>query len=83
MIEPKTKRVAVDKDLHEANRFAEAVLGMLGGFIPDRCRQEARNALVEAALEAGLELTSKAMRKQYEAWKEITLDPFDPSRLIG
>lgn len=54
-------------DEYAARLFANILLGMLDRFIPRACHREVADVLMEAALKGGLELTSVAMRKQYEA----------------
>ncbi len=42
------------------------MLSLLKDYIPYRCEREAAQTLFRAALDQGFELTSKAVRQQYE-----------------
>jgi hypothetical protein len=57
-----------DGDLLHAIRFADIMVNMLRDFIPENSRRDSREMLIKAALDQGFEMTSKDMRKQYEAW---------------
>ncbi len=72
------QRIHADNDLHAAMRFADVMVGTLNDFIPYYCRREARDTLVKIALDQGFELTTTAMRKEYEAWKSTQLEGLLP-----
>jgi hypothetical protein len=61
-------------DLMHARRFADAMTHMLEHFIPRNSRRDAWEFLTDAALRDGFELTSRDMRRQYEAWKRTELE---------
>ena len=63
-----------DRDMMHARRFADVMVAMLRDFIPENSRRDAWERLVEASLQEGFELTSKAMREQYEAWKRTEIE---------
>ena len=63
-----------DNDELAARRFADQMLHLLRDFIPDNSRQDAWDLMVRAAYENKFELTTFAMRKQYEAWQSTQLD---------
>lgn len=56
-----------DNDILAARRFADQMLHLLSDFIPDGCRKDAWQRMAETAFEQKFELTTVAMRKQYEA----------------
>lgn len=60
-------------DLMHAMRFADAITHTLEDFIPRSSWRDARERLIDASLRDGLELTSKAMRLEYEAWKRTEI----------
>ena len=62
-------------DIHHARRSAEQIAYALKEFIPDRCFRDAIDTLAEAMFKAGLEITSVAQRKQYEAIQRTMIDP--------
>lgn len=57
-----------------ARRTADAIFHLIREFIPIRCEREAWDKLAETAFTEGWELTNKAMRKEYEAWRETQLE---------
>jgi len=64
------------KDNHDemaARQTAHQIISLLGDFIPRRCHEEALYWIMEASYKEGFELTSKHMRKEYEAWKSLQL----------
>lgn len=63
-----------DNDLTAARRFSDQMIHMLQDFIPESCRRDAWQRLCETAFEQKFELTTFAMRKQYEAWKSTQID---------
>ncbi len=68
------QKLAIDRDMMAARQTATQIVALLDGFIPDRCRREAYQYVLEAAYKEGMEFTSKLMRKEYEAWKALTLE---------
>lgn len=66
--------LAQDNDKLAARRFADHVVHMLQDFIPEAAIRDARDLLARAAYEQKFELTSFAMRKEYEAWKSLHLE---------
>lgn len=65
---------ARDGDEMAARRLADLMLSMLRDYIPENSRRDAWELMAKSALDQGFELTSKAMRKEYEAWKNTQLD---------
>jgi hypothetical protein len=63
-----------DTDTIAAKRFADQILHLLSDFIPEHCRRDAWDLLAKTAFDEKVELTSWAMRQQYEAWKSTELD---------
>jgi len=61
-------------DMLAAKRTAYQIISILDRFIPDACQREARDFLIEICFKEGVELTSKLMRKEYEAWKQLQID---------
>lgn len=66
----------MDGDEYQARLFTSKIIGLLNRYIPNACHREASQDLYRMALEHGLEMTSKAMRYEYEAWKRTTLPGF-------
>lgn len=64
--------MAIDRDKMAIRQSADLIAHLLREFIPDHSFKEARWRLYEAFEKEGMELTSKAMRKEYEAWKALT-----------
>lgn len=52
-----------------AARSAETICRTLSEFIAPCCREVAQSCLLEALLASGIELTARAMRRDYEALK--------------
>jgi hypothetical protein len=67
-------RMRQDNTEYQARRFVHQMLGLLQNYIPRACEREVCDVLMKAALDQGFELTSKAMREQYEAWQKLQLD---------
>lgn len=67
-------KISAQSDELAARRTADAIVHLLQDFIPHACQREASLFLANAAFQEGWELTNKAMRKEYEAWKKLTLD---------
>lgn len=63
-----------DRDHLAAKRFADTMISMLRDYIPESARRDAWHLLAKTAFEQKFELTSFAMRKEYEAWKEMQID---------
>ena len=70
-------RLKIDRDSHNMQRSVSAIMHLLSEFIPNFCRHDASNKLYDAFHKDGIELTNKHMRKEYEAWKELTLDKIE------
>lgn len=66
--------LALDRDMMAARRTAAQVVNLLRDFIPEACIRDASDRVFEAACREGMEFTSKAQRKEYEALRAITLD---------
>jgi hypothetical protein len=67
------------------------IIATLDRFIPAACRSDAVYALAEDLHKNGLELTSRAEREQYEAWKStllagdlqrIEIEPIEPTGIV-
>ena len=67
-----------NRDEAAARQTAHQIISLLDGFIPGRCREEALYWIMEASYKEGFELTSKLMRKEYEAWKDLQLKGLEP-----
>ncbi len=65
--------LAIDHDRMAVKRTADHICNLLLDFIPEACFREAWDRVAETADKEGWELTSKLMRKEYEAWKSLTL----------
>lgn len=63
------ERLTIDKRRRAAIMFANTILKELDGYIPYKLHQEVLYKLLEFSYDNELELTSAAMRKEYEAWK--------------
>lgn len=50
------------------------IFAMVQSFVPEACRREAMAAIYDAVERDGLELTSRMMRLEYEAWKKTIID---------
>ena len=66
--------LAIDKDKSAARQTADLIIHLLHDFIPNSCKRNAWDRVAEACYKEGMELTTKHMRKEYEAIKNITLD---------
>lgn len=66
--------LAIDRDKMAIRQSADLIAHLLRDFIPDHCFREAVYCLYEAFEKEGMELTSRAMRKEYEAWKSTQLE---------
>lgn len=66
-------------DEYAASQTAHQIISILDRFIPDACRKEAWDRMATVSYTEGWELTSKSMRKEYEAWKTLTLKGLEPS----
>lgn len=73
-MEPFEAKVRTDTDMYAAKRTADQIVNLLDGFIPSACRREAWRYIAEACYKEGFELTSKRMRKEYEAWKQLQVN---------
>lgn len=66
--------IFADNDILVSRRFADSILHMLRDYIPDRLHREAWEVLAKTSADEKMELTSFAMRKEYEAWKSTQID---------
>ena len=62
-------------DMLVARRTADNIVNLLRRFIPDACLRDAHMTALETVHEHGIELTDRAMRREYEAMKLLTLAP--------
>ncbi len=67
MISRKTDELAARETAHK-------IMFLLNAFIPEACHKDALYHLAETFYKEGYELTSRQMRKEYEAWKSTQLD---------
>lgn len=68
------ERFKLNTDEMAARQTAHLITNLLNKFIPDFCLQETFNTIFEACMKEGIELTSKSMRKEYEAWKSTQIE---------
>jgi hypothetical protein len=73
------QRLTSDRDKMNIQRSVSMILHVLDDYIPHACRRDAYDALGEAMYKDGIELTSKQMRKEYEAWKQLQIDSLGPA----
>lgn len=66
--------LTIDKDKSAAKQTADLIIYLLDDFIPVSCRRDAWDRVAEACYKEGMELTTKHMRKEYEAIKNMTID---------
>jgi hypothetical protein len=71
MLKTNQDKIAVRKSI-------DLLLHLLQDFIPRCAMGDAERRLYEAFETQGIELTSKAMRQEYEAWKSTQLDVLIP-----
>lgn len=64
----------IDQDRMAAKRSVEFLLHLLHDFIPHFAVREVEDRLYEAFEKDGIELTSRMMRKEYEAWKSTQIE---------
>lgn len=64
--------LTIDQDKIAVRKSIDLLLHLLHDFIPRSSFRDAERALYEAFEKDGMELTSRLMRKEYEAWKELT-----------
>ncbi len=62
----------IDKDKMAIRRSVDLLMHLLHDYIPPSAFRDAERRLYEAFEKEGVELTSKQMRKEYEAWKDLT-----------
>lgn len=67
----------IDNDHQNLRHSVYTITHLINEFIPRACFQDAQNKLMNAFAKDGVELTSKLMRKEYEAWKELSLDKLE------
>jgi len=73
-MEPLKSSVMDNRDEAAARQTAHQIMSLLDDFIPRHCHREAFYWIMEASFKEGFELTSKLMRKEYEAWKSLQLN---------
>jgi hypothetical protein len=76
------KELKIDTDSLNMRKSVSTILNLLSDFIPNACRGDAEHKLLEAFHNDGVELTSKLMRKEYEAWKELSLDKLEITNIV-
>jgi hypothetical protein len=64
----------IDQDKIAVKKSIDLLLHLLGDFIPSSVWPDAKRTLYEAFEKDGIELTSKMMRKEYEAWKSTQIE---------
>lgn len=64
----------IDQDKMAVKKSIDLLLHLLHDFIPHSAFRDAERTLYEAFEKDGMELTSKMMRKEYEAWKSTQLE---------
>jgi len=64
----------IDQDKVAVRKSIDLLLHLLHDFIPHSAIRDAERTLYEAFETDGIELTSKMMRKEYEAWKSTQID---------
>lgn len=74
---PPHKALSIDRDKMNIRQSVYTILNLLNDFIPRACYQDAQYRLMETFDKDGIELTSKLMRKEYEAWKKLSLDKLE------
>ncbi len=62
----------IDQDKMAISKSIGFLMHLLHDFIPPSAVRDAERRLYEAFEKDGIELTSKLMRKEYEAWKDLT-----------
>ncbi len=71
------QKIALDFDTNKAKQSADQICYALKSYIPDACFRDAVEHMYELFYKNGIELTNKLMRKEYEAWKELSLDKIE------
>jgi hypothetical protein len=64
----------IDQDKMTIRKSIDLLLLLLHDFIPNSALRDAERTLYEAFEKDGIELTSRLMRKEYEAWKSTQLE---------
>lgn len=67
-------RYAIDRDDDARRKSVTLLMHLLDPYLAQSVRRDVMDTLFKAFEQNGTELTSAAMRKEYEAWKRITLD---------
>lgn len=62
-------------DEYAARIFADTILHLLSDYIADTNRRDVWELLAKTSHEQKFELTTAAMRKEYEAWKRAEIAP--------
>jgi DNA polymerase III delta subunit len=71
--------LTMNTDELAARRTADAICRLLRDFIPDDRFKDAWDRVAKTAYEDGWDLTNKAMRKEYEASRELLRDVMEHS----
>ncbi len=69
-------------DILAARRTADEICHVLSDFIPRASYKDAHEHIFNICLRHGIEMTSKQMRKEYEAWKSLQLKGLELSSLL-
>jgi hypothetical protein len=68
----------IDQDKMAIRKSIDLLLHLLHDYIPHSAFRDAEKTLYESFEKDGIELTSRAMRKEYEAWKSTQLEGLLP-----
>jgi hypothetical protein len=66
------EKLKIDRDKIAVRKSVDLLLHLLHDFIPHIAFRDAERKLYEAFEKDGIELTSRIMRKEYQAWKDLT-----------
>lgn len=69
-----SEMLKIDQDKIAVRKSIDLLLHLLHDYIPRGSFRDAERALYEAFEKDGIELTSRMMRKEYEAWKSTQLE---------
>lgn len=72
--------LTIDQDKMTIRKSVDLLLYLLHDHIPHSAMRDAERRLYEAFEKDGIELTSKMMRKEYEAWKATQIEGLLPPR---
>lgn len=73
-VDSQRRVLSIDHDKMAVRKSVEMLLHLLCDFIPRSSFRDAEMRLYEAFEKDGIELTSKMMRKECEAWKTTVLE---------